>query len=382
MTERRSQDPPEADAADDAAAAADGRDGDAYCPTCDRSYPSGAPVCPRDGTKLIDLSRPADPMIGKEIDGRFVIRERLGAGGMGVVYRAWQASVGREVAIKVIAPRPGDDASTAKRFLREAKLASQLSQPNIVMVIDFGATADGTLYLAMELLRGRTLSQLGRAEAPLSPERLLRIAGQLCDALDAAHRLGIVHRDLKPANVMVLDEPVGRDFVKVLDFGLAKALDGSGESTTLTQSDRVVGTPSYMAPEVITGAAAEPRSDLYSLGVMFFELLCRRLPYTAPNANVMLARHAYAPVPQLDPGVPPQVAHVITRLLAKRPEARYPSAAALHEALARAVAGTLTIEASSEAMIETLESLSTPAPSDLAALAATDGETVAPTPLV
>ena len=109
--------------------------GEAYCPSCDRSYTSDLKLCPNDGTKLVDLTRPADPMIGRQIDGRFTIKERLGAGGMGVVYRAWQASVGREVAVKVIAPRPGDDSSTAKRFLREAKLASQLSQPNIVMVI-------------------------------------------------------------------------------------------------------------------------------------------------------------------------------------------------------------------------------------------------------
>jgi serine/threonine-protein kinase len=329
--------------------------GEAYCPSCDRSYDATVKICPADGTRLVDLSRPADPMIGRQIDGRFTIKERLGAGGMGVVYRAWQASVGREVAIKVISPRPGDDSSTAKRFLREAKLASQLSQPNIVMVIDFGATEDGTLYLAMELLRGRTLSQVYRKEGAFTPKRVLRVVSQLCDALESAHKAGIVHRDLKPANVMILDEPPGRDFVKVLDFGLAKALEHDGENTTLTQSDRVVGTPSYMAPEVITGAPAGPRSDLYSVGVMLFEMLTKRLPYAAPNANVMLAKHAYAPIPELGDEVPPQVAYVVRKLLAKSPDQRYASVAEVRDALEAAVAGTLVMETSSsrEALLDT-----------------------------
>jgi eukaryotic-like serine/threonine-protein kinase len=347
---------------------------EAYCPTCDRSY-DGVKVCPSDGTKLVDLSRPIDTMIGRTIDGRFTVRERLGAGGMGVVYRAWQASVGREVAIKVIAPRPGDDNNTAKRFLREAKLASQLAQPNIVMVIDFGATDDGTLYLAMELLRGRTLSQVTRAEGPFTPKRVLRIASQLCDALDSAHRGGIVHRDLKPANVMVLDEPAGRDFVKVLDFGLAKALDGSHDAS-LTQSDRIVGTPSYMAPEVITGGRADIRSDLYSVGVMLYEMLTGKLPYTAPNANVMLARHAYAPVPDVT-GVPEQVAWVVKKLLAKAPEQRFPSASRLHQALELAVAGELAMdEPSDQALLVTAEQLEPPTISGLRRRISGEAETV------
>jgi serine/threonine-protein kinase len=332
--------------------------GEAYCPSCDRSYESTVKTCPDDGTRLVEIGRPSDPLIGREIDGRFVIRERLGAGGMGVVYRAWQASVGREVAIKVIAPRPGDERAVARRFLREAKLASQLSHPNIVMVIDFGATPEGTLYLAMELLRGRTLGQVWQAEGVFSPKRMLRVASQLCDALETAQRAGIVHRDLKPANVMILDEPPGRDFVKVLDFGLAKALDPA--VTTLTQSDRLVGTPSYMAPEVISGAPASPSADLYSLGVLLFEMLTGKLPYTAPNVTVMLARHTYAPVPDLGDHVPPQVQHVVKRLLAKQPEHRYRNAAELRDVLEAAVAGTLRIDASEEALIETADTPSQP----------------------
>ena len=307
-----------------------------YCPGCDRSYPE-AGVCAVDGTRLIPLAEGRDPMLGRSIDGRFVIRERLGHGGMGVVYRGWQTSVGREVAIKVIRPRPGHDAATAKRFLREAKLASSLSQPSTVSVIDFGQTEDGILYLVMELLRGRTLAEVLRADGRLGVERAARIAVQVCDALEAAHRVGIVHRDLKPANVMILDDPPGRDLVKVLDFGLAKVIDA--DESTVTQSGRMVGTPSHLSPEVALGEAATPRSDLYAVGVLLFEMLDGRLPFVADNVNLMVTLHAYQPAPALGPHVPPPVARVVARALAKRPEQRPRSAGELRNLLELAVRG-------------------------------------------
>ena len=307
-----------------------------YCATCDRSFPAGSAVCPVDGTRLVCV-REGDPLLGREIDGRFVIRERLGQGGMGVVYRAWQASVGREVAIKVIRPRPGHDATTTKRFLREAKLASQLSQPATVGVIDFGQGDDGILYLVMELVRGRTLSEVLRRDGRLAAGRAVRIATQVCDALDAAHRLGIVHRDLKPANVMILDDPPGRDLVKVLDFGLAKVIDS--EESTVTQSGRMVGTPSHLAPEVAIGEAATPRSDLYALGVLLFEMLDGRPPFAADSVNMMVAMHAYEPAPGLGPHVPRPLAQLVARTLAKNPAVRPSSAAELRELLEAAARG-------------------------------------------
>jgi serine/threonine protein kinase len=307
-----------------------------YCPGCDRSYPE-AGVCAVDGTRLIPLAEGRDPMLGRSIDGRFVIRDRLGHGGMGVVYRGWQSSVGREVAIKVIRPRPGHDAATAKRFLREAKLASSLSQPSTVSVIDFGQTEDGILYLVMELLRGRTLADVLRADGRLGVERAARIAVQVCDALEAAHRVGIVHRDLKPANVMILDDPPGRDLVKVLDFGLAKVIDA--DESTVTQSGRMVGTPSHLSPEVALGEAATPRSDLYAVGVLLFEMLDGRLPFLADNVNLMVTLHAYQPAPALGPHVPAAVARVVARALAKRPEQRPRSAGELRGLLELAVRG-------------------------------------------
>ncbi|MBZ0233734.1 MAG: serine/threonine protein kinase, partial [Deltaproteobacteria bacterium] len=309
-----------------------------YCATCDRSYGAGNAFCPEDGTRLVRLDED-DPLVGKSIDGRFVIRERLGRGGMGVVYRAWQASVGREVAIKVIRPRPGHDAATTKRFLREAKLASQLSQPSTVGVIDFGQGDDNVLYLVMELLRGRTLAEVLRDHGRMSPERAVRVGTQICDALEAAHKLGIVHRDLKPANVMILDDPPGRDLIKVLDFGLAKVIDA--DESTVTQSGRLVGTPSHLPPEVAMGAAATQRSDLYAVGVILFEMLDGRPPFTADNVNMMVALHAYQPAPELGPHVPRPLAHVVARTLAKKPEARPSSAAELRTLLEAALRGEL-----------------------------------------
>src|SRR5262249_33436119 len=151
------------------------------------------------------------------------------AGGMGTVYRGWQLSVDREVAIKVIDPRLASDRTAVKRFLREARLASRLSQPNIVNVYDFGQTEDGILYLVMELLKGHTLAHEQRGE-PWTVKRSAHVISQLCDALESAHAQGIVHRDLKPGNIIVLDEPPGRDLIKVLDFGLAKSLTGDAHS--------------------------------------------------------------------------------------------------------------------------------------------------------
>jgi serine/threonine-protein kinase len=276
-----------------------------------------------------------DPLIGKVLDGRFTIRERLGAGGMGAVYRAWQSSVGREVAIKVIEPKISRDLTASKRFLREAKLASQLSQPSIVTVLDFGQTSEGLLFLAMELVEGRTLGEALRSDGPFSPERLVRVAVQICDALEAAHTRDIIHRDLKPSNILILNHPPGRDLVKVLDFGLAKSL--SGNTTTVTRSDMLVGTPLYLSPEIATGAEEDARADLYSLGVILYELTCGTTPFSAESINMLVAKHAYEAAPQLPAEVHPAIGRIVQSLLEKEPGRRFASAAATREALGLAL---------------------------------------------
>jgi serine/threonine-protein kinase len=306
-----------------------------YCPTCDSSFTLEAELCPADGTKLVRLAGQRD-LTGTVIDGRFTVRRQLGSGGMGTVYAALQHSVGREVAIKMIHSRLGADPLAVKRFLRESKLASRLSHPATVTVLDFGQTDDAALYMVMELLEGVTLSSAIARDAPMSVERAVGIAEQLCDALEAAHGLGIVHRDLKPSNIFLLDNLANRDLIKVLDFGLAKSL--TGDDTTVTRSDMLLGTPRYLPPEVALGVGADARADLYSLGVILYEMLSATSPFVAESVNALIYMHAHdepAPLPET---LPEPVASVVMRLLEKKPEDRLQSAAEVRRCLARGLA--------------------------------------------
>jgi serine/threonine protein kinase len=304
---------------------------EAYCSACNQSYPSGTKLCPTDGARLIKLAAQRDDLIGKVLDERYEIRAPLGKGGMGTVYRGWQLSVDREVAIKVIHPKLSDDRSAVKRFLREARLASRLSQPNIVNVYDFGQS-DGVLYLAMELLRGHTLTtELGQGRR-INPKRTITMALQLCDALEAAHAQGIVHRDMKPSNIVILDDPPGRDLIKVLDFGLAKSLVQDSGSI-VTNTDALLGTPLYMSPEQIEGKDSDQRADLYSLGCILYEMLSGKPPFLDTAVSAVLARHiGDAPAP-LPPHVPFKLRSLIESLLEKKPEKRIQSAGEVRKVL-------------------------------------------------
>ncbi|HWU86199.1 MAG TPA: serine/threonine-protein kinase, partial [Kofleriaceae bacterium] len=275
-----------------------------------------------------------DPLLGRDLDSKYTLLEKLGQGGMGAVYRAEQRGLGREVAIKVITTHRVADSDMIKRFLREAKLASRLGHPNAVGIIDFGQTSDGVCYLVMELVTGRTLDEVFADEGVFPPERLVRIAAQICDALECAHALQIVHRDLKPSNAMLLAQ--GRDFVKILDFGLAKSV-ASGDVTAVTISGTVLGTPAYISPERARGERCDGRADLYSLGVMLYLLGSGRLPFQSSSPHELLAMHGSEPVPAMT-GVPRALARVIERLLRKDPAERYPTAAAVRKALERALA--------------------------------------------
>jgi serine/threonine-protein kinase len=302
--------------------------GERYCPTCEKTYASGE-RCPDDGTRLVKLSK-GDDLVGRELDGRYTIKEKLGEGGMGTVYRGAQHSVGREVAIKVVTPRLVSDPIIVKRFLRESKLASQLSHPNAVSVLDFGQTEDGLFYLVMELVNGKTLDAILERDRTLPPTRIVRIGMQICDALEGAHDLKIVHRDLKPQNVMLLTS--GRDLVKVLDFGLAKSLTPRVGSTTMTNAGALLGTPAYMPPELVTGQESDHRADLYSLGCLLYEMASGDVPFSADSVHELIAMHASDP-PKRIQGVPAGLIVVIERLLAKDPNARYQTASEARDAL-------------------------------------------------
>ncbi len=318
-------------------------DGDeAYCPACNRSYGVEELFCPTDGTRLVKLVAKPDSLVGRIFDNRYEVRAVLGNGGMGTVYRGWQLSVDREVAIKVIHPKLATIRAVAKRFLREARLSSRLQHPAIVSTYDFGQADDGVLYIVMEFLRGRPLVEELKRGQRMSLGRTLRISTQICEALDAAHRAGIVHRDLKPHNVMLLDG----DRVKVLDFGLAKSF--TAEETGITGTDALLGTPQYMPPEQILGKEVDQRADLYALGCMLYQMACGRPPFDSNLAtNVLLGAHLHDQVPALPDDVPRSLASLVMRLLAKEPAQR-PASAALVKAALDAI-----IEGHSNALLHT-----------------------------
>lgn len=305
--------------------------GELYCPTCERSFEAGE-TCPTDGERLVRIVRPPDTMIGRVLDGRYTILEKIGFGGMGAVYRARQHSVEREVAVKVIHSNLAGEPEVVKRFLREAKLASKLAHPGAVAVLDFGQTEDGVFFLVMELIAGRTLDVVFQELGTFDARRLVRVAVQICDVLEAAHGLSIIHRDLKPSNIIVLSS--GRDLVKVLDFGLAKSLEHDAHTTNVDGG--VCGTPAFMAPERALGQPCDGRSDLYSLGCILYLLGSGKLPFSQGTPHQLMQSQVFD-APPLMTGVPLALAEVIDRLLAKDPAQRYQSAAELRDALDLAV---------------------------------------------
>jgi serine/threonine-protein kinase len=286
----------------------------------------------------------ADPMIGRLLDGRYRIDEVLGAGGVGVVYKAMHVHLNSPVAIKVLNERFGGSDELRSRFEREARAQHKLKHPHIVALTDYGV-ADDVPYLTMELLEGQSLSSWLRQEGPPHPEDAVEIMRQVLRGLAFAHAQGVVHRDLKPANVFLVPLPDAPRYVKLLDFGLAKMLDPDEHDPatrrgdpTLTKIGAVLGTPAYMSPEQASGGEVDPRSDVYSAGVMLFELLTGRQPFPTKDRAAQLRAHLVDPVPALTevrPELRPSAALVafLDRALAKDRGVRYPDAAAMLAAL-------------------------------------------------
>jgi serine/threonine protein kinase len=291
------------------------------CPSCGYDAPPSGPgaglPCPGCGRKLIAVAPVKDDLIGTIVDDRFEVVATIAQGGMGRVYRAVQRSIGREIALKVIDRSVETDVAAVKRFFREAQLASQLSHPNTVSIIEFGQHADGRLYIAMELVRGRTLFDIVREGGALTPQRVARIGVQLCDALEAAHALSIIHRDLKLDNAMIVDGT--RDHIKVLDFGLARSLVDPASRATVTGV--IAGTPRYLAPEVVLrGADAAPSQDLYALGVMLGEMTVGRELWKSATLEGLLGLKLDGD-PDLE-GAHPMLAAVVEALVAVEPAQR------------------------------------------------------------
>jgi serine/threonine-protein kinase len=285
---------------------------------------------PSDASTLDDtVRRVKDPLLGTTVAGRFEVKALLGQGGMGAVYLARQPAVGREVALKVLHRHYAADETLVKRFEREVHLCAQLVHPNVVVVHDAGI-ADGLIFMAMERLEGRTVSQLLEA-GPLEPARACRLASQVCAALAAAHAKGIIHRDIKPSNVMVVDAPGAAELVKVLDFGIASVQDG----TRLTQTHGVMGSPNAIAPEVILAPSnVSPRADLYAVGTMLFEMLTAQPPFGADNPNAVFVRQVSGAVPALPASVPQGLSALVESLMNPEPSHRPESAEVVRRALA------------------------------------------------
>ncbi|OJH36137.1 serine/threonine-protein kinase [Cystobacter ferrugineus] len=332
------------------------------CETCGGTVPVDTDICPRDGTVLLDFSTAPrladpgstretspgknvhvmedvsaqDPLVGLKV-GEYELGQRIGVGGMGLVYDGIQPLIGKRVAVKVLRPELAAAEEQVARLLAEARAVNAIRHRGIVDIFGFGQVPDGRQYIIMEYLEGVALdahlAERGRIPVP----EVLDILDEVLSALGAAHGAGVVHRDLKPSNVFLVKQPDGSRYVKLLDFGLAKMGLPAGR-TAQTRTDMVVGTPEYMAPEQARGQPVGPMTDLYALGVVAFEMITGRLPFTGTSPVDLLMKHVDARPPKPSeflPGLPPALDAFILQMLTKDPEARPGSAEQLRRQLQR-----------------------------------------------
>src|ERR1700752_507877 len=312
------------------------------CPKCGVEYPDAPTLCPADG---VALETTTDSLIGTTLAGKYRIDARLNEGGMGTVYRAKHVLMEKTVAIKVLRPSLAADEKIVARFSREARAASRISHPNALTVTDFGEDENGTVFLVMEFLSGRTLKQVIRDEGALPLARVVDIMRQVGGALSVAHSQGVVHRDLKSDNIMLSSTSVG-DHAKVLDFGIAKINEHEDViDPGLTAPNLVIGTPQYMSPEQCSqDSEIDARSDIYSFGVILYEMLVGHVPFSGESPTMVMMKHLQDPVPSvLDErsDLPPAVAKVAAKAMANVPANRYQNVDDLIEDLTIAAGGTI-----------------------------------------
>ncbi len=301
------------------------------CPVCSTEYSDDVKFCPNDGQTLRSAG-PASDLVGQVVADRYHVVKKLGEGGMGQVYLAEHVKMGRRSAIKVMNPSMVHDPDAVARFNREASNASRITHPNVCAIYDFGETPEGLIYLAMEFIEGEPLTDLIEREGALPVPRAAAIFLQTADALQAAHDLGIVHRDLKPDNIMLSRRKGGGDTVKVVDFGIAKAVGGDEAGQKVTKTGLVVGTPEFMSPEQLSGDTLDGRSDLYSLALVLYRMLSGKLPFEATSVQeTMIKRLTDEPTTLADArpdlSFPPGLQPVLDTALARTPTERYQSVA-------------------------------------------------------
>jgi hypothetical protein len=307
-------------------------------PVTSSASASPAPVRPAVG--LRPVAQPLENLIGRTLNHRFLVGEKVGEGGFGAVFRGKQLATGREVALKILHPHNVSDETIVARFRREAEACSKLRDPHTVTTYDFDETPDGILYLAMELLRGQSLHQVQKAEGPLGYERVLKILDQVAASLAEAHKNGIVHRDMKPENVFI-ETRDGEDHVKVLDFGIAKVISDERQVPALTAVGQTLGTLEFMSPEQLRGQKLDGRSDLYALGMMSYEMLTGTLPFATAKSpidiiNFHMRHEPPAPSKLSDKvTIPAPVDAIILKMVAKDKDKRFADANALREEIAR-----------------------------------------------
>ncbi len=302
-------------------------EGEKYCPKCFKKFPQETVDCPDDGQHLVSLME--RDLVGEVLDDRYTVMELIGRGGMGVVYKAEQHLIKRIVALKVVRREVIQDETAVKRFLNEARAIASLQNPHTVTLHDFGVSREGLLYYTMELLQGQPLSTLIKEHAPLDYQRAAALLMEACDSLQEAHEANILHRDLKPDNLFIIAR-WEEEHVKVLDFGIAKLM-GDTSMDTVTETGMIIGTPKYLSPEQALGNPCVPASDLYSLGIVFYEMLTGSPPFVGDTAMKTLWKHIQEPPTPIhvkNPSitVPKSIDHFLRRVLQKNAADRPQSA--------------------------------------------------------
>lgn len=307
-----------------------------FCPVCGLELAGANAVCACDGSVLMPFA--SDPLIGKTLAG-YKILDVIGRGGMGIVYKAKDQLMDRIVAIKMLHAHLLGDEHSKQRFQQEARAASCIGHPNVITAFDFGLADSRQPYLVMDFLQGKSLSDVIEAEGPLSPERAVTVFIQACDALATAHEKGVLHRDLKPSNIMLVETREERDFVKIVDFGIAKLLPHSGkEFQQLTQTGEVFGSPLYMSPEQFLGGKLDERTDIYAMGCVMYEALTGKPPIMGEHVLETMYKHLNE-MPQRfsatspDRKISEKIEAIIFRALEKEPDMRYQSMSALRDDL-------------------------------------------------